>query len=189
MKLVFIVVAALLTIATSTAKGGPAGRTLKVYVIPAPDVPMTIVGPAKETVRKIYSRVGILVQYSPVFPKGGQAHREMAMVVRISTDCDEPPQGGIAVAQPYEGSWIQVRYNRVKWAAKNPVFTSTLLGYVMAHEIAHNLQGIARHSDTGIMKARWSAEEYTRITVHELRFDPHDVHLIDLGWQSRHARP
>jgi hypothetical protein len=181
--------AALLTATAHAAEGNSAGRTLKIYVIPAPDVPMPIIGPAKETVRKIYARIGIFVQYSPVFPKRGQTPQEMAMIVYLRTDCEDQVQGGVAAAQPYKGSgMIQVCYDRLKWAGKNPIFSHRLLGYIMAHEIAHNLQGIARHSDAGIMKARWTAEEYTRIAVIELRFDPHDIRLIDLGWQSRSRR-
>ena len=42
---------------------------------------------------------------------------------------------------------------------RNPFRTGFLLGHVLAHEIGHVLQGVARHSATGVMKGRWSLHE------------------------------
>ena len=35
-----------------------------------------------------------------------------------------------------------------------------LLAYIFAHEIAHALQGVGRHSKSGIMKAEWTIDDY-----------------------------
>jgi predicted Zn-dependent protease len=55
---------------------------------------------------------------------------------------------------------------------------ATILGYVLAHEIAHVLQGIARHSATGIMRARWTDNDLRQMGIRVLAFTPEDVQLI-----------
>jgi hypothetical protein len=54
-------------------------------------------------------------------------------------------------------------------------------GYVLAHELAHAMQGVARHSESGIMKAQWSGEDFTAMVYHKLAFTPVDVELIHRG--------
>ena len=39
-----------------------------------------------------------------------------------------------------------------------------ILGHILAHEIVHMLQGVARHSNTGLMKARWDTEDLRTIS-------------------------
>jgi hypothetical protein len=46
----------------------------------------------------------------------------------------------------------------------------SILGYVMAHEIAHLLLGTNSHSVVGIMKARWQAEDLRSAKKGELLF-------------------
>ena len=55
----------------------------------------------------------------------------------------------------------------------------------MVHEIAHLLQGIQRHSDTGIMKARWKADDLGGMRKAPLPFIQQDVDLIYSGLAAR----
>jgi hypothetical protein len=50
--------------------------------------------------------------------------------------------------------------------------------YVLAHEIAHVLQGVARHSDSGVMRARWTDLDYQWMSKGALKFATEDVQLI-----------
>ena len=63
-----------------------------------------------------------------------------------------------------------------------------LLSYVLAHEIAHILQGVDRHSETGIMKASWDEGDYFDMGRGRLKFTPSDIDLIHLGLDARKAR-
>jgi hypothetical protein len=45
-------------------------------------------------------------------------------------------------------------------------------GYVLAHEVEHTMQGVARHSESGILKAHWSTEDFKEMTYHKLAFVP-----------------
>ena len=47
-----------------------------------------------------------------------------------------------------------------------------------AHELGHMLQGIAHHSDSGIMKKHWTNREISDMAVRPLTFTEYDAMLI-----------
>jgi len=59
---------------------------------------------------------------------------------------------------------LNVFYHRIDELATKGYRADRVLGYVMAHEIAHVLIG-PRHSDEGIMRAEWSASDLQRISL------------------------
>ena len=62
-----------------------------------------------------------------------------------------------------------------------------MLAYVLVHEITHILQGITRHSATGIMKAHWNADDYFAMRKNALTFTADDEELLDAGLDRRLA--
>lgn len=52
------------------------------------------------------------------------------------------------------------------------------LGGLLAHEITHMLQGVARHSSMGVMKAMWTGRDIEALVSGRLPFAPEDVKLI-----------
>lgn len=63
--------------------------------------------------------------------------------------------------------------------------TTNLLAHVLVHEITHILQGTCRHSDTGIMKARWTHQDYMEMGQKPLSFTEKDLQLIRTGLAKR----
>jgi hypothetical protein len=59
---------------------------------------------------------------------------------------------------------------------------------VLTHEITHILQGVSRHSKSGVMKAHWDAVDYQDMTWRALAFAPEDIELIHLGLRRRDTR-
>jgi hypothetical protein len=55
----------------------------------------------------------------------------------------------------------------------------------MTHEITHLLQGISRHSATGVMKARWGTKDVVDMANNPLPFTPEDIDLIQCGLVRR----
>ena len=100
--------------------------------------------------------------------------------------------GALAIALPYEGVHIQVFIDRVRKMVDpvrkmaNPTSVAPLLAHVLAHEITHILQRVNRHSECGVMKARWSQKDYGEMEWKPLNFTDGDVQLIHTGL---HARP
>jgi hypothetical protein len=95
--------------------------------------------------------------------------------------------GALAYAMPYEGAHIRLFYDRI--AQSGPALMPRLLAHVLAHEIAHILQGIAQHSDQGVMKAHWTQDDYNRMLRKPLDFTSEDIDIIHRGLAARAARP
>src|ERR1022692_4385607 len=57
-----------------------------------------------------------------------------------------------------------------------------------SNEITHVLQGMTRHSETGIMKAHWDDRDLRKISSKGLAFTPHDVLLIHQEMAARLSR-
>ena len=87
----------------------------------------------------------------------------------------------LAMAMPYaqSGIRIEVFYDRVAPLLRgHHAPESQILGYVLAHEIAHVLQGVARHSETGVMRARWQENDFRQMGIGVLTFATEDVRII-----------
>jgi hypothetical protein len=96
----------------------------------------------------------------------------------------EQHRGALAYALPYEGTHLVLLYDRASRTVPAPALP-TLIGYVLAHEISHLLQGVSRHSDDGVMKAHWSSGDYADMQLGRLRFAAEDVELMRAGLDRR----
>jgi hypothetical protein len=117
---------------------------------------------------------------------------EPAIVIRLAeqTPADYLP-GVLAFARVYEGVHITVFWDRIE---RQPRFAPpvVVLAHVLVHEITHILQTVNRHSESGVMKSRWTAEDHREMASKPLQFTPLDVELIQHGLDSRsdaRARP
>jgi hypothetical protein len=101
-------------------------------------------------------------------------------IIELQIDLVAPesyPPSTMAYATPRatSGTRIHVFYDRVSRLSPD---APNLFGYVLAHEIAHVLQGKARHSGEGIMKPHWDGSDYSLMGVYGLRFTDEDAALI-----------
>jgi hypothetical protein len=113
-----------------------------------------------------------------------------AEVIRIRLTDQTPStlnSGALAYALPYDGKYIRVFYDRI-YEARGTAPLPRLLAHVIAHEITHVLQGIDRHSDEGVMRARWDERDFTHMAVKPLPFADEDIDLIYRGLAGRAAR-
>ena len=100
----------------------------------------------------------------------------------------------LAAAQPYtEGlTSIQIFTDRVLNLLEpfNEHESGRLLGHIFAHELAHVIEGIARHSEAGLMKPLWVHADYPiMVRGGGLLFTAHDVDLLREGlWRTKVAR-
>jgi hypothetical protein len=110
-----------------------------------------------------------------------------AILVSLSeyTPASDHP-GALAYALPYEGTHIVVFYDRLHtYSVTDPYGLPTLLAHVLVHEITHILQGTDRHSETGVMKARWDQWDFARMRIKALPFTELDINLIQSGVDAR----
>jgi len=62
-----------------------------------------------------------------------------------------------------------------------------VVGHILAHEIGHVLEGIVRHSDSGLMRAKWTPDDLQTITREGLGLAPFDQELIRANLIRREA--
>jgi hypothetical protein len=134
---------------------------------------------------KMYAAIGVRLDWeqSPRACKGAEAiHIELA---------DRTPEklmpGALAYALPFEGIHIRVFFDRVQKSV-GPNALPCLLAHVLGHEIGHILQGSVRHAETGVMKARWTVDDFQQMTFRSLPFTEDDTTLILRGLEVRSAR-
>jgi hypothetical protein len=168
-------------VAASGAWASDAGQTPArvVTVCLSPGANAAILYRGQAAASQILMQAGIRIEWR--IDKRACAAAESGIVVTVSpaTPEDRHP-GALAYAMPYEGTRIVLFYDRVLNAAR-PSMAPFLVGHVLAHEIAHILQGISRHSASGIMKAHWDAHDYAQMDCGQLNFTDEDIRLIHSG--------
>src|SRR5215469_15385250 len=175
------------TIATVVAMCGSAGTA---YSIETPNVVVCLNAGADAAVLQarmiashVFARAGVRIDWRweiRACPENG-----IAVILSDATPADRMP-GALAYNQPYQGNRIVVFYDRIV-QSKPQVPVQVLLGHVLAHEIAHVLQGLSRHSSSGIMKAKWSSCDYADMRRNSFGFALEDIDLIHLGFANRRS--
>jgi hypothetical protein len=123
-------------------------------------------------------------------------------------DCPRTPAGSIVVtfprhvppglgpdafasALPFEGIHLEIYLWRIPHRVTSyqaTFYQATFISHLLVHEITHLLEGLAHHSDSGIMKASWDAADINQMMNGELRFSEQDMRLIGDGIRSRQTR-
>jgi len=138
---------------------------------------------AQSETSKLLARAGVHVEWV----HGSACQNNAAIQVHLTIQTpDNLMPGALAFCQPAASDSIRVLYDRVE-AMVSPAHEPQLLAYVLAHEIVHILEGTGRHSETGIMKAQWTPEDYSDIASGKLTFASEDVELVRGGLIVRQA--
>jgi hypothetical protein len=133
----------------------------------------------------MFAKIGVQIEWRAANSCAG-INNALAVTISDGAPANQLP-GTLAYALPYEGTHIVVFYDRIKGQVDDSM-VPRLLAHVLVHEITHILQGVNRHSESGVMKARWDANEYLQMTSRTLPFTPHDVLLIERGLDARELR-
>jgi hypothetical protein len=131
----------------------------------------------------VFARIGIGIRWQGLgeCPPDGIEVR----VLKSTPHALMPSAAGYA--RPLEGRQAVVFLDRVT-STVTPDRVAVLLGYVIAHEVTHVLEGEAtRHSATGVMRERWSVEDMRMMGWGALSFTAEDVQRIRYGAQERRA--
>jgi hypothetical protein len=181
-----LAIAAVLAVASGASASGPTQTgEHPLMVCLDPNGKAAVIDPGRAAATRLLKRAGIRLEWRnserPCLAGGG-----IVVTVLFATPNHEHP-GALAYALPYEHTHIFLLYDRILEAIRRPGVPS-LMGYVLAHELGHMLQGVARHSTAGIMKAHWNYLDYTDIQLGHLDFTAADVALIRDGLK-RFSRP
>ena len=130
------------------------------------------------TVSRLFREIGV----TPIWTKPGSCPADG---IRVSLTRDTPESfhpGALGYAHPFS-TQVEVFVDRIE--ENTPSVVPHLLGYVIAHEITHIIEGTDRHSDRGVMKAHWDGRDLSQMQWDRLRFAQEDVDLIFLGISKR----
>jgi hypothetical protein len=144
----------------------------------AESVDLLTLGMARSAASRVFAAIDVKIEWCGV----GPPRERGAVTITIQFDPEAPPEvsrDAMATAFPYaaNGTRIHVFLGRVPSFGGRRA-AGEVLGYVMAHEIAHVLERISHHSSAGIMKAHWEAADFSQILFESLSFDPEDVAQI-----------
>jgi hypothetical protein len=109
-----------------------------------------------------------------------------AGVLRIAALWDTPDRlkpGAFASALSSQEGYIDVYADRISRAERTT--RPFLLGYILAHEITHILQGVVWHADRGVMKAERTPDDLTSIRRMRVNLTDLDVQMIHDGIAQR----
>lgn len=150
-----------------------------VCILPNAMVPDVVKAEAVARATSMFTRIGVKISW-----RRGRPVRDRGNAIAIELTENTPAAlmpGALAYAFPFEGVHIRVFYDRVRLLCDG----GDLLAHVLVHEITHILEGIDRHSETGIMKSRWSADDFSAMRFGSLGFAAADVVLIHSGIAAR----
>jgi len=174
----------LLAAAVSQARQSDAPPDVTVWLRNATVAAPGSVDRAKMMAKSMFAAIGVNLAWR----EAGTNHDPDA-AVSVTIEMTEGSAGdhqsdALAEAYPFAGGAksIVIRYDRVRdTAGLSKALEPLLLGHVIVHELAHVLQCVDRHSDSGIMKARWTPEDYYEMRWKPMSFSAEDIELIHLG--------
>jgi hypothetical protein len=137
---------------------------------------------AETLASSMFAVIGISLEWVKGKPPAESSQLPIIIEVVTRTPNNLLP-GSLAYAVPFEGSHITVFIDRIE-EMRAP---SNVLAHVMVHEITHLLQGIGRHSATGVMKEVWTARDFDWMRLRPLSFTPLDIDLIYTGLAARRS--
>jgi hypothetical protein len=181
MRITFVAVAAATMLCLNA-------QTIAVYVKDSAAVQPADLSRAMVKAAELLSAAGIEIEWHRGEPRSRNQDFRRPILVHIVSGIPGyphgyPHSGALAFAQAYEGVHLTVLYDRVLQTM--PGSPQIILGYVLAHEITHLLEGICRHSDSGVMKAAWSRADYFNMRRGGFALDSEDIELIHLGIERR----
>jgi hypothetical protein len=165
------------------AVSAPAADKVRACVHSKNYVSFSVLGNAETIAARIFATAGVALEWRGIGSaacRNSDGVRTVVLDFQIDTAPSDHP-GALAYALPYEGSHMVVLFDRLGRSAGGPGPVSTLLAHVMAHEITHLLEGVARHSRTGVMKAHWDRDDLMQMAYEPLPFALEDIELIQRG--------
>ncbi len=129
----------------------------------------------------IFKKIGVRLNWHTGEVRSGQN----AFGIRTAEHAPESATSEALAASELLGSSgaeITIYADRLRgFLDKHRNLAGVAAGYVLAHELAHVMQGVARHSEAGILKAHWSDLDFQEMVFHKLAFTTSDVNLIHQG--------
>jgi hypothetical protein len=140
-----------------------------------------LLGSGRPLAAAIFKKIGVRINWHAGELQAGQR----AFGIRTLEQAPESATSGALASARLVGSSgteITVYKDRVqRFLDNHRNLAGVAAAYVLAHELAHAMQGVPRHSASGILKAQWSNDDYQEMIFQKLAFASVDVELIHRG--------
>ena len=160
--------------------------TVSVYVHSGSINPTLRLPCAEQIASALFETAGVQIDWRPAEPKDDPQNGTV-VIEMVSGVAQTSHPGALAYALPFEGEHIRIFWDRVQQITDDSTVT-TVLAYVMVHEITHMLQGTNHHAREGIMSAHWTCKDLQRLKHEHLSFERQDIELIHRGLERRPDR-
>jgi len=162
---------------------------INVLVFNYAQVPGQTLDRAEREVARILHDVGIEVTWRNCNPALTDIHQDVNctqqvsptdLILRILPDIAVTP--GVADDRTMGLAFGNIASVSFRWVREEVavvgVMPSEILGVAAAHEIGHLLLGSESHSHSGIMRARWSREDFERAPMGTFTFTPQQAQVM-----------
>jgi hypothetical protein len=140
-----------------------------------------LLGSGRPLAAAIFKKIGVRI----IWRTGELPAGQRAFGIRTLEQAPESATSGALASARLVGSSgteIAVYKDRVqRLLDSHSNLAGVVAGYVLAHELAHVMQGVPRHSESGILKAHWSNDDFHEMVFQKLAFASVDVELIHKG--------
>ena len=147
---------------------------------------------ARSLVSVIFSEIGVNLTWHTALSAcdglPGQPVRTAFTIRWAEQAPSTSPAGALAASHPFGSSGNSITIYQIPlqhFLRQNANAPEIVLAYVLAHELAHVMQGLDYHSASGILKTNWSYREYYMMLSHTLTFTVRDVDLIRAGLEAK----
>jgi hypothetical protein len=134
---------------------------------------------AKQAASQIFDSIGVKLLWSC---QDQPKHARNTVFIRLAAHAPSHfRKGTLAYALPFarEGVRITAFYDRLEPILQGHLsFAGSIFGHVLAHEIAHVLERVDSHGDTGLMRGRWNEKDFESMKFHAFGFTPEDAQFI-----------
>jgi hypothetical protein len=162
---------------------------------PAP-MPPALIRKSQETATTIFRRIRVQLTWTGQWQQASKAVTAcLGQPATNDLDVEIVPHAparnsdfalGMAMPHADSGVRIVIFYDRVEMLYGHHASRATILGNVLAHEIAHVLEATARHS-AAVMRERWTDKNFGLIAQGLLPFTTDDEQMIRRGPASLDA--
>ena len=182
---------------TTLAGASDPQPAITAYVLRDVRVSAVVLRDAEIIATELFAGIGVAVRWRDWDSPTPVKITALSLEVRVEFDLPadfKPSEGALGCLHYRQPNTVMyVFYRRVE-RVYHPGATRVVLGYTIAHEMAHHLQGVTRHSTHGILKPFWTTEDFKAMILGKLRFAPEDVdlirrHLAELASRSPTAKP
>jgi len=131
---------------------------------------------AQELAARMFAGVGISLEWRACEPAGESS--QAPIVVELASGTPQDLKSGVlGYAMVHQGRRVTVFLDRIETMER----PEPVLAHVIVHEITHIVQGVCRHSDTGVMKAHWTVRDLVEMPFKPLLFTQEDLMLLYRG--------